>query len=45
MVGVGGIVLNEKDELLVIKEKYATAQHWKLPGGNSQPVITGVEQV
>ena len=34
-VGVGGFVLNEKNELLVIQEKFAKKPHWKLPGGHA----------
>lgn len=37
MVGVGGMVVNEKDEVLVIKEKRSIASHWKLPGGYVEP--------
>ncbi|XP_049849627.1 uncharacterized protein LOC126319956 isoform X1 [Schistocerca gregaria] len=33
-VGVGGFVLNEKNELLVVREKYAhQTASWKIPGG------------
>ena len=34
-VGVGGFVVNEKDELLVIEERFRFQDkpHWKLPGG------------
>ncbi len=34
MVGVGGMVVNDKDEILVVQEKYAAFRQWKLPGGN-----------
>jgi hypothetical protein len=35
MVGVGGFVVNELDEILVIEERFRIADrpHWKLPGG------------
>jgi hypothetical protein len=35
LVGVGGFVVNDKDEVLVIEERFsrATTAHWKLPGG------------
>ena len=33
MVGVGGMVVNDKEEILVVQEKYSTQAHWKLPGG------------
>jgi len=33
-IGVGGVVVNDKEEILVVKEKYGPAtQLWKLPGG------------
>jgi len=32
-IGVGGFVLNSKNELLVVKEKYQKMALWKLPGG------------
>eukprot|EP01098_Paradermamoeba_levis_P010321 TRINITY_DN4336_c0_g5_i1.p1 TRINITY_DN4336_c0_g5~~TRINITY_DN4336_c0_g5_i1.p1 ORF type:complete len:242 (-),score=78.59 TRINITY_DN4336_c0_g5_i1:39-764(-) len=32
-IGVGGFVLNDKNELLVVSEKYWSDPHWKLPGG------------
>ena len=36
-IGVGGFVLNDKNELLVIQEKYSITKtaHWKLPGGHA----------
>ncbi|XP_041456066.1 nudix hydrolase 8-like [Lytechinus variegatus] len=36
-IGVGGFVLNEKNELLVIQELYANKRQWKLPGGAADP--------
>lgn len=32
-LGVGGIVLNEKNQILVVSEKDIEYPHWKLPGG------------
>lgn len=37
MVGVGGMVVNSKKEILVIREKYYKKPHWKLPGGYVDP--------
>ena len=37
MVGVGGIVVNAKDEILVVQEKFTPMRHWKLPGGYVDP--------
>jgi len=37
LVGVGGMVVNDKDELLVVQERFYTAPHWKLPGGYVDP--------
>lgn len=34
MIGVGGMVINSKDEILVVQEKFGFAQ-WKLPGGRA----------
>jgi len=38
-VGVGGFVVNEKDEILVIQERFLfqNKSHWKLPGGYVDP--------
>jgi len=36
-IGVGGFVLNDKNELLVVKEKYLANPLWKLPGGMAEP--------
>uniref|UniRef100_A0A6B2LDX1 Nudix hydrolase domain-containing protein n=1 Tax=Arcella intermedia TaxID=1963864 RepID=A0A6B2LDX1_9EUKA len=36
-VGVGGFVLNQKNELLVVKEKFFKNSMWKLPGGMADP--------
>ena len=37
LLGVGGFVTNDKNELLVIKEKYTYGRRaiWKLPGGHA----------
>lgn len=32
-LGVGGIVLNDNDEILVVRELHINYPHWKLPGG------------
>ena len=37
MVGVGAFVVNDKDELLVVRERFGTRPHWKLPGGYVEP--------
>lgn len=42
VVGVGGLVVNDKSQVLVVSEKYYTFPHWKLPGGGVDP---GVEFV
>jgi len=34
MMGVGAMVVNDKDELLVVQEKFSPVSQWKLPGGN-----------
>lgn len=39
MVGVGGLVINEKSEVLVVSEKHFNYPHWKLPGGMVDPGI------
>lgn len=36
-LGCGGFVVNEKNQLLVIEEKWATHKYWKLPGGHAEP--------
>lgn len=33
VVGVGAFVVNDQDELLVVRERFHTRPHWKLPGG------------
>ena len=37
LVGVGGMVVTDNDQLLVIQERFYTAPHWKLPGGYVDP--------
>lgn len=32
-LGVGGMVFNDNNQLLVVSEKYIDFPHWKLPGG------------
>ncbi|KAF9824607.1 hypothetical protein SFRURICE_004064 [Spodoptera frugiperda] len=32
-LGVGGMVFNDKNEILVVTENYIEFPHWKLPGG------------
>ncbi|ESO97916.1 hypothetical protein LOTGIDRAFT_103505, partial [Lottia gigantea] len=48
-IGVGGFVVNDNNELLVIQEKYADRRLWKLPGGHADPgedlADTGVREV
>ena len=37
MVGVGAVVINDKNEILVVSERYYNVSHWKLPGGYVEP--------
>ena len=37
LVGVGGMVVNDQGEVLVVQERFYTAPHWKLPGGYVDP--------
>lgn len=38
MVGVGGLVINDRDQILTISEKHAIIPgSWKLPGGYVEP--------
>ena len=37
LVGVGGMVVTEDNKVLVVEERFATAAHWKLPGGYVDP--------
>ncbi|XP_068679703.1 uncharacterized protein [Montipora foliosa] len=32
-IGAGGLVVNEKNQVLAVCEKYRRKKHWKLPGG------------
>lgn len=34
--GVGGFVLNNENQLLVIKERFNSNPKWKLPGGHAE---------
>lgn len=36
-IGVGGLVVNDKNEVLVIQEKYGVKAYWKFPGGYANP--------
>jgi len=38
-IGVGGFVVNDRDEVLVIQERFNPLgkKHWKLPGGHKDP--------
>ena len=37
LIGVGGMVVTEDNKVLVVEERFATAAHWKLPGGYVDP--------
>lgn len=38
MIGVGAIVINERDQILAVSEKNALIPNsWKLPGGYAEP--------
>lgn len=37
MVGAGALVINEKNQILVVHERYRTVSFWKLPGGYVNP--------
>jgi hypothetical protein len=46
-VGVGGIVINSKEEVLMIQERRAKAKLWKFPGGyvdSGETLRAGVER-
>lgn len=32
-IGVGGLVFNDNNEILVVTEQHTKYSHWKLPGG------------
>ncbi|XP_054710948.1 uncharacterized protein LOC129220543 [Uloborus diversus] len=36
-IGVGGMVINDQNQVLTIQEKYHATPHWKLPGGYGDP--------
>lgn len=44
-IGAGGVVINERRELLVIQERHHTRKHYKLPGGALHPGEHLVEAV
>lgn len=37
ILAIGGIVINSKNEVLVVKERYYLTPHWKFPGGMIEP--------
>lgn len=37
MIGVGAVVVNKDQELLVVCERFHARPHWKLPGGYLEP--------
>ncbi|XP_063903592.1 uncharacterized protein LOC135123026 isoform X2 [Zophobas morio] len=37
MIGVGAVVINDQNKILVVSEKYYQVPHWKLPGGYVEP--------
>lgn len=37
MVGVGGLVMNDKNEILTVKQLFGSRVLWKLPGGYVEP--------
>ncbi|XP_018323815.1 nudix hydrolase 8 isoform X2 [Agrilus planipennis] len=37
LVGVGAVVINNNNEILVVSEKFYDRPHWKLPGGYVEP--------
>ncbi|KAL1453045.1 hypothetical protein WDU94_007221 [Cyamophila willieti] len=37
MIGAGAVVINDKNQLLVVKEFYRSRPQWKLPGGHVDP--------
>merc|ERR1711872_1056291 len=39
LIGVGGMVVTDDNRILVVEERFATAAHWKLPGGYEDPGI------
>lgn len=44
MIGVGGIVINDKNQILTISENHAVIPgSWKLPGGYVEPCETRID--
>jgi 8-oxo-dGTP diphosphatase len=46
-IGAGGVVINDKNQLLVISEKAHVTKHYKLPGGlleQGEDLVKGVER-
>lgn len=45
MVGVGAVVVNNKNQVLVVQEKYSVLGRpfWKLPGGYVEPGTSNVQ--
>lgn len=44
MIGVGGIVINDKNQILTISENHAVIPgSWKLPGGYVEPSTNIIE--
>lgn len=39
VIGVGGLVVNDPSQVLVVSERYLNFPHWKLPGGVVDPGI------
>ena len=37
LVGVGGMVVDEDNNVLVVQERFRFSNHWKLPGGYVDP--------
>ena len=37
LVGVGGMVVTDNNEVLVVQERFRLSSHWKLPGGYVDP--------
>eukprot|EP01100_Stratorugosa_tubuloviscum_P010598 TRINITY_DN455_c0_g1_i1.p1 TRINITY_DN455_c0_g1~~TRINITY_DN455_c0_g1_i1.p1 ORF type:complete len:280 (+),score=120.50 TRINITY_DN455_c0_g1_i1:61-840(+) len=36
-IGAGALIINDNNELLVVKERFAARKFWKLPGGLADP--------
>lgn len=37
MIGIGAMVMNEKEEILLVEDKCYHTPHWKFPGGYVDP--------